>query len=109
MLASRNTPRCGRPLGVRDLAGRARRVMPDFRNVADELGPQIRALRHERQVSADELGAAIGVDGSLIRQWERGAAQPSLRYLAMIAAALDLELELRIVVRRPAVIEEAIE
>jgi DNA-binding XRE family transcriptional regulator len=83
----------GRPRGSVDLCSSARRpVTPEslvswigFRR---EFGERLRQLRTERNIAADELGAAVGLTRSAILSYERGCSVPPVRVLAKLAYAL---------------------
>jgi transcriptional regulator with XRE-family HTH domain len=55
------------------------------------LGRAIRATRHERQLSQEELGWRSGVHRNYVGGIERGERQPSVTTLARLAVALDVE------------------
>lgn len=62
-------------------------------DVSGELmGLRIRKLRHQRGMSVNELAARAGVSSGIISQIERGKANPSLKTLERIRAALDVSL-----------------
>lgn len=48
-------------------------------------GANLRALRELRQLSADQLGAAVGSNRSQISKWERGENVPGGDYVAAFA------------------------
>lgn len=52
------------------------------------LGAHIRAARVRRDMTQDELGAAVGVLGDTIGRIERGAFEPSLSTMVALAEVL---------------------
>lgn len=56
------------------------------------LGPEIRRLRGERNLTAAALARDVGVSPSLISQIERGVTSPSIEVLWAIARALDVSM-----------------
>lgn len=56
------------------------------------MGLRIRALRHQRGLSVNELAAKAGVSSGIVSQIERGKANPSLRTLESIRTALGVPL-----------------
>lgn len=57
------------------------------------LGLEVRSARWTRRLSVRELGARIGVSGSLVSQIERGQTRPSLATLVALAVELELSLD----------------
>jgi transcriptional regulator with XRE-family HTH domain len=57
------------------------------------LGPRLRQVREERQLSVRELARRIGCSPSLISQIERGASVPSVGVLYSLATELDSSLD----------------
>ncbi len=51
----------------------------------------IRANRHRILLTANELGAAVGVTGGLIAMWERGEMVPPDRRLRDLASVLGID------------------
>lgn len=51
----------------------------------------LRGRRAEANLSQGELGAAIGVSGSAVGNWERGEDEPSRANVAALERALGLE------------------
>jgi DNA-binding XRE family transcriptional regulator len=81
----------GRPPGRKDMRGRAQRFDPRCdRDYRDAIARRLHAARLERDVSAYELGAAVGLDASSIYKIERGDSNPLARTLCRIAVALGL-------------------
>lgn len=57
------------------------------------LGEALRAARLKRLMTAQELGARIGVDQRVISRWENDKARPRLSSLRKIADALGLSYD----------------
>jgi transcriptional regulator with XRE-family HTH domain len=57
-----------------------------------ELGPRIRALRLEKELTLQAVAGRARVSQSLISQVERGLASPSVNTLRRIAGALDVPI-----------------
>jgi transcriptional regulator with XRE-family HTH domain len=57
------------------------------------LGPRLRLVREERQLSVRELARRIGCSASLISQIERGVSVPSVGVLYSLATELDSSLD----------------
>jgi transcriptional regulator with XRE-family HTH domain len=57
-----------------------------------ELGPRIRTLRLEKQLTLQAVAERARVSQSLISQVERGLASPSINTLRRIAGALDVPI-----------------
>lgn len=55
------------------------------------LGRNLRMWRHKRQLTQEELQAATGVSQQFLSELETGGRNPSLRMMAKIAAALEVE------------------
>lgn len=53
-------------------------------------GANLRALRELRQLSADQLGAAVGSNRSQISKWERGENVPGGDYLIAFAVFFNV-------------------
>lgn len=56
-----------------------------------EVGAHIRALRRQRALTLEDLAEISGLHSSFIGQIERGAKKCSLRSLAILAKALDVD------------------
>jgi transcriptional regulator with XRE-family HTH domain len=65
-----------------------------MREVVQNLGKRLRALRNERGFTLAQLGRQVGLSASYLSQIERGVTMPSLSRLATIAGALDVEMGL---------------
>ena len=83
----------GRPLGSRDRHGRATRPSAhDVASLMRRIGRRVYDARCERDVSADELAAAIGGHVATILRIERGDRAARTSTLARIALALGISL-----------------
>lgn len=89
----------GRPMGSVDRRGRClHRVKftnePAFRSAyrryAEMQGDQLRHVREELDIPADELAAACGVSPKTVWKWESGVNPPTLRRLVQISFALGV-------------------
>lgn len=56
------------------------------------LGQRIRHFRMSRDLTLDQLGAAIGMAGSQLSLLENGKREPKLSHLSVIAAALSINV-----------------
>jgi transcriptional regulator with XRE-family HTH domain len=56
------------------------------------LGRRMHALRTMRNLTQEELGERAGVSGKFVGQIERGTGNPSLKTMASLAQALDIEI-----------------
>jgi transcriptional regulator with XRE-family HTH domain len=65
-------------------------------NLRRSVGDQLRDQREERELSLRELGAASGVDPSVISRAEAGTANLTLASLAAISSALGTEASVRL-------------
>lgn len=84
----------GRPRGSRDRRGRAFRV--DVNALAFTMrsfGEQMRHVREDADVSADELAQAVGVSVDVVLHWEAGRRTPRLRNLVSVAMALRVPVD----------------
>jgi transcriptional regulator with XRE-family HTH domain len=57
------------------------------------IGKKIRQLRRERDMSAETLGASVGVTSGAIYSYEKGVATPPLEVIEKIAKALGVQTE----------------
>lgn len=55
------------------------------------LGHNLRVWRHKRQLTQEKLQAATGVSQQYLSELETGVRNPTIRMVAKIAAALDLQ------------------
>jgi transcriptional regulator with XRE-family HTH domain len=62
-------------------------------DTSQHIGTRIRAQRHERQLTQDELAQKVGVSRSAVAQWETGRTGQITGNLSRIAAALDVGVE----------------
>ena len=67
-------------------------TLPGRNGAIDGLGPEVRRLRGERNLTAAALAREVGVSPSLISQIERGVTSPSIEVLWAIARALDVSM-----------------
>ncbi|CAN5265242.1 short-chain fatty acyl-CoA regulator family protein [soil metagenome] len=56
------------------------------------LGQRIRHFRTARNLTLDQLGAAVGIAGSQLSLMENGKREPRLSMLSQVASALEVEL-----------------
>jgi transcriptional regulator with XRE-family HTH domain len=66
--------------------------MPRSVAVSVLLGRRMLALRTLRDLTQEELGERAGVSGKFVGQIERGTGNPSLRTMASLAQAMNVEL-----------------
>ena len=59
----------------------------------NELGDKILELRTIKNISQDELAAAVGVSRQIVSKWESGRVQPKADKLPLICKALGVGLE----------------
>ncbi len=57
------------------------------------IGARIRLLRVGLNLTPEQLGARVGVRGTMVRSWEVGDRAPSLRTAVPLAAALGVTLD----------------
>ena len=57
-----------------------------------EFGSQIKKAREAKQMSQEQLGAALGVTGVTIMRYEKNQRQPKFEQLIDIANALDISI-----------------
>lgn len=58
-----------------------------------QVGQNIRSLRHKRQVSQEDLAAAMGVTMQAISKWETGKANPDLALLPKLAEYFQVTID----------------
>ena len=75
------------------------RAAYEKRRLAYELGQQVRRLREDAGLTQEELAERIHSTQGTIARLEAGGREPAVSTLARIAAALDAEVELRLVPR----------
>lgn len=64
----------------------------DFEDLQTVLSENVRRLRHERNLSQEELAFEAEVDRTYVSQLERGVNNPSLFVLWKIAGALGTDV-----------------
>lgn len=57
-----------------------------------QIGPTIRNLRTERQMTLDQLAAKAGISASHLSRLERGQAEPSFTVAAALAREIGVSL-----------------
>lgn len=57
------------------------------------VGDRLRALREERQITRDELAAALHVSPSAVYAWEKGTVLPSLHNAIVMAEYYGISLD----------------
>jgi transcriptional regulator with XRE-family HTH domain len=57
-----------------------------------QIGPVIRRLRTERQMTLDQLAARAGISASHLSRLERGQAEPSFTVAAALAREIGVSL-----------------
>jgi transcriptional regulator with XRE-family HTH domain len=68
-------------------------IAADIGSVLAEVGPRLRRLRSERDVTLTELAAATGISKSTLSRLESGQRRPSLELLLPIAQAHRIPLD----------------
>ena len=63
----------------------------DAKTLKSKFGRRVRALRHLRDWTQEELAEITGLSPEYIGDIERGQASPSFTVLARLASALDVE------------------
>ena len=66
---------------------------PTVDNVLDAVGPRLRALRLEKEMTLADLAASTGISGSTLSRLESGGRRPTLELLLPIARAHGLALD----------------
>src|SRR5882724_6871579 len=59
---------------------------------SDRLGPRLRQLRSQRELTIAQLAEKAGVSSGMISQIERGNSNPSIKTLQRLRAALGVNL-----------------
>jgi transcriptional regulator with XRE-family HTH domain len=67
--------------------------MPDLDAVLDAVGPRLRALRQERDLTLAELSATTGISVSTLSRLESGNRRPTLELLLPLARAHGIALD----------------
>ncbi len=72
---------------------------PEFRAAYEALEPayQLARLRIQRGLSQEQLAEKVGTKQPSIARLESGRSTPNLDFLRRVAAALDAQVEIRIV------------
>ena len=60
-------------------------------DITVQFGRNLRAYRIQRQLSQEDLGEIAGLHRTYISGLERGIRNPSIRIVAQLAAALEIE------------------
>ena len=60
-------------------------------DITVQFGRNLRACRIQRQLSQEDLGEIAGLHRTYISGLERGIRNPSIRIVAQLAAALEIE------------------
>lgn len=66
---------------------------PSVDNVLDAVGPRLRALRVEKEMTLSDLGTSTGISVSTLSRLESGGRRPTLELLLPIARAHGLALD----------------
>jgi len=66
---------------------------PEISNVLAEVGPRLKAVRTQRDVTLTQLAAATGISKSTLSRLESGQRKPSLELLLPIAEAFRVPLD----------------
>ena len=66
--------------------------MDIFQTHCQILATNLRAARHIRRISQEQLALAAEIDRSYVSQLERGVANPSLRMLCALAVELRVSV-----------------
>jgi transcriptional regulator with XRE-family HTH domain len=67
-----------------------------YRDLLSSVAAELRQARIDRGLSQRDVAAAAGIDQSYLSRVERGAREPSLETLALLATALGTEPSLRL-------------
>lgn len=67
--------------------------MDDLDRVLDDVGPRLRALRRQREVTLAELAEATGISESTLSRLETGERRPTLKLLLPLARAHGVPLD----------------
>jgi|SRR5215217_7748427 len=82
--------------------GRARQANPEFRAIWDaqafarEVAHRVISYRTEHGLTQDQLGKLIGISQPAVATLENGEEPPTLKTLAKVSAATELEFHLDI-------------
>ena len=58
-----------------------------------EIGEIIRKYRKRKEMTQEEMAAALGVTASAVNKWENGNSCPDIMLLAPLAILLDVTLD----------------
>ena len=67
---------------------------PEISTVVADVGPRLKRVRTQRDVTLTELAAATGISKSTLSRLESGGATPTVPLLARLAAALNADLDI---------------
>jgi len=67
--------------------------VPDFDAALDAVGPRLRALRQQRDVTLYQLSASTGISVSTLSRLESGQRRPTLELMLQLAHAFRLSLD----------------
>ena len=76
---------------------------PGFKKAMEELEPELSAMRALIKVrlqlnyTQEQFAEAVGINQSEISKLERGTRNPSIKFLAKIARALNMDLKIEFV------------
>ena len=76
---------------------------PEFKKAMEELEPELSAMRALIKVrlqlnyTQEQFAKAVGIHQSEISKLERGTRNPSIKFLAKIARALNMDLKIEFV------------
>src|SRR5919107_3893124 len=73
--------------------GKLAPMEPTVDNVLDAVGPRLRALRLEKQMTLADLASSTGISVSTLSRLESGGRRPTLELLLPIARAHGLALD----------------
>lgn len=65
----------------------------NLEQVLDAVGPRLRALRHEREMTLSELSVGTGISVSTLSRLESGGRRPTLELLLLVARAYGIALD----------------
>jgi transcriptional regulator with XRE-family HTH domain len=65
----------------------------EMETVLDAVGPRLRALRQEREITLTELSAETGISVSTLSRLESGQRRPTLELLLPLAQAYGVQLD----------------
>ena len=56
------------------------------------IGPTIKAARHRRGLTLQDVGDVLGIDGRHVHAWEAGRRNPGPKHLTKLAEVLGLDV-----------------